>query len=461
MNSDRQQTALRARLWCVIIAAFALAVSSLAQAQTLAPTPGGLDGERTWRTVDEMSAEDRALFDPAINTPRDPAIAYVPAEPYPYTAPYTAEEMGFRSAEFVHISRWPYTLIDVFGVITSSGYINQGASVGYISVPGEPGLDGYIHGSKPGNVYSRWTMYDTFPPESEGAQQLWLPHRTDMENRTKMDYFIYSPTLRRVRRQPQPRRDQRFPDNAQTFDDVLGRDPWEFDWQLLGTDVLYKTIRFPNTRLKITNNVAGQGFVERVAADIKPMGDSYPHYRADGGIDCWVVKATVRQDWLPGYAEQTLVMWLDKYSFYPLRSEKYDAKGQLMMIEVRLAEMQNPARGELGYAAYSSIYWNVEHDLIGFSVHDAHTVRAWTAEEEKMIFTPEFMRRQWLLEPVKSQLLILDPEQFYLRPLLERGKFPNDRNLTVSPVIEARINAQEAAGKLIFESPSAAALAQP
>lgn len=448
MNSERLRGTSRKRPWCTLMAICIVWPAAVAWAASET-------GVAQWRAVEDMSAEDKALFDPATNTPRDAELAYLPAEAYPFSAPYTAEEMGYRSAEFVHISRWPYTLIDVFGVITSSGYINQGASVGYISIPGAPGFEGYLRGTKAGQVYARWTMFDTFPPESEGTQQLWLPYRTDMENRTKMDYFVYSPQMRRVRRQPQPRRDQRFPDNAQTFDDVIGRDPWEFDWQLLGTDVLYETIRFPNTRAKIVDNIAGRGFIERATADIRIMGDSYPHYRDDGGVDCWVVKATVRRDWLPDYAEQTLVLWLDKHTFYPLRSEKYDAKGQLMTIEVRFAEQQNPARGDFGYAALSTVYWNVENDLISYSVHDAHTVRSWTPEEEKMIFTPEFMRRQWLLEPVKSQLLIADPELFYLRPHLYPGKFPGARDPAVPPEIAARIAAQEAAGRLVFVTPGA------
>jgi len=162
-----------------------------------------------WRTVEDLSPEDRALYDPATSTPRDSAIPYIPAETYPFKAPYTSEEMGYRSAEFIHVARWSYSMVDVFGVVTGSGYINQGASVTFITVGGRPGLAGYIHDTKPGEVYSKWTFYDTFPPESEGAQQLWLPYRTDMENRTKMDFFVYSPQtlsgqLADVRRRPGP-----------------------------------------------------------------------------------------------------------------------------------------------------------------------------------------------------------------------------------------------------------------
>jgi hypothetical protein len=416
--------------------------------------------ERSWRSVEELTAEERALYDPARDTPRDSAVPYIPAEPYPFEPPYTAEEMGFRSAEFPHISRWEYAMNDAFGVVTSTGYINQGASVCYVSNGARTGLEGYIHQSTPGEPYSRWTMFDVFPPESEGAQQLWLPYRTNLEHRTKMDYFIYSPQLRRVRRQPEPRRDQRFPDNAQTFDDVLGRDPWELEWQLLGTDVLYRTMRFPNTRSKITLNMGEKGFVERDTASLRLMGDAYPHYRPDGGVDTWVVKATARQDWLPGYGEKFLILWLDKHYFYPLRTEKYDREGKLMMVEVRLAELQNPSMGERGYAAFASVYWNVEHDLLGYSFHDGHQVREWTDEERETLFTPEFMRRQWLVEPVKTQVLVTDPEHFFLRPDVFPDKFPGERNVALSAAIAARVAAQEAAGRLVFETGGAAVAAQ-
>jgi len=412
--------------------------------------------ERTWRTVAELGDEERALFDPETAAARDPSLAYLPAEAWPFQAPYTAEEMGYRATEFVHISRWPHSLIDVFGVITSSGYINQGAGVSYVMQTTPNGFEAYMRGVKAGDVYSRWLIYSMFPPETEAEQQLWIPYRTDAENRTKMDFFVYSPQLRRVRRQPQPRRDQRFPDNAQTFDDVIGRDPWEFDWSLLGADVVHHTIRFPVTRPTVVLN-GPEGFVERKAADIKPMGDHYPHYRADGGIDCWVVKAETRSDLLPDYNEKTLILWLDKQTFYPLRMEKYDRDGKLIMIEVRNAEQENPARGDFGYAARMTLYWDLEHDIMSYSVHDGHRVHEWTAEEQAMIFTPEFMRRQWLYEPIKTQMLIGDPAHFFLRPELYRDRFPEVRRIEMSPALTQRYEAQEAAGQLVFESGGAVA----
>ena len=434
MNSERP--ALRVLLSLVVLAL------SIAAGAT----------EPQWRAVEDMSAADRALFDPARSTARDSALDYVPAEPYPFTAPYTAEEMGFRSAEFIHVSRWPHVMLDVFGVVTPSGYINQGAFVNYAEIYARPGLEGYIRDVQGGEQYSRWLTWSSFPPEEEGAQQLWAPFRTDMKSRKKMDFFIYSPNLRRVRRQPEPRRDQRFPDNAQTFDDVLGRDPWEFDWELLGTDVLHETIRFPVSRPTITVNDGGAGFVERPVGSLRLMGDDFPHYREDGGVDCWVLKATAKPEWLPDYNEKYLVLWLEKNTFYPLRREKYGKDGRLMMIEVRMSRMENAALGDKGYAAWMSIYWNVDYDLLGFSMHDSHIVREWSEEEAAMMFSAEFMRREWLYEPVKSQARLQSPDEVYLRPHLYPDRFPGHRNPTLPPDLTERYAAQEAAGKMVFET---------
>ena len=441
--------------------------------------------ELTWRTVEQMSPADRALYDPNPTKPRDPNIPYIPAAPYPFKAPYTAEEMGYRSAEFPHVPRWPNTLVDAFGMITSSGYINQGVVIVY-SAPTitnttseavcekrcsfwtrirqrnlglsasakrmRTPFEGALREIKPGEIQDRWMQYSTFPPESQDEQQLWIMHRTSPKMANKMDFFVYSAGLRRVRRQPQPRRDQRFPDNAQTFDDVVGRDPWEMEWKLLGTDVLYQTVRFPNTRPEMVLNDNNKGFVKRETSTLKMMGDQYPYYRPDGGVDCWVVMGTIRKEVLPNYNEKFLVLWLDKHSFFPIRTEKYGQNNKLMMIEVRNVRLENPGLKGFGYAAHNTVYWDLEHDIMSYSFHDTHVAHEWTEEQKNMIFTPEFMRREWNFQPLKTQVLLKDPAQAFLRPFLDRGKFPDVRQIELSPQVEARYAAQERAGHLIFET---------
>lgn len=439
---------------CIRAKALAFAGSLLAVAWGSLGIPVATADDGQWRTVEELRPSERERFDPRTDTPRDDEMPYLPAEEYPFEPPYTAEEMGYRSREFVHVSRWPHSMVDVFGVITPSGYTNQAAQVGYIMQETEPGLKGYMHGVEAGETYARWLLYNIFPPDSEGAQELWLPYRTDQDFRTKMDFFVYSPQLRRVRRFPQPRRDQRFPDNAQTFDDVIGRDAWEFEWRLIGVDVLHETVRFPNTRGEITLNDPEQGFVERKTSKFKLMGDSYQHYAEDGGVECWVVSAQAKSRWLPDYNAEKLVYWLDKHNFYPLRIEKYNADGELIFVESRIAAQENPALGDKGYAALITTYWHLPTDLISYSVHDAHRAHAWTEEREDTIFSTDFMRRQWLIEPLKTQALVDSPEEYFMRPQLHRDRFPEHRRIEISDTLAARIRAQDEAGHLVFETSS-------
>ena len=65
---------------------------------------------------------------------------------------------------------------------------------------------------------------------------------------------------------------------------------------------------------------------------------------------------------------------------------------------------------------------------------------------------PDFMRRQWYLDlTLKSQMDVVEPSQFYLRPSLEEGKFPNERPMQIPTEVATRIQAQDAAGRLVFE----------
>src|SRR5439155_20264270 len=54
---------------------------------------------KTWKTLDELSPAERAGLDLRTETPRDPQIPYLPAEPYPFSPPYTEEALGYVAFE--------------------------------------------------------------------------------------------------------------------------------------------------------------------------------------------------------------------------------------------------------------------------------------------------------------------------------------------------------------------------
>jgi hypothetical protein len=412
--------------------------------QPLAETNG------TWKRVSEFSPEERALIDWRAETPRDAAVPYLPAEPYPFEAPFTAEELGYRRMSFSHNARWPHVMADAMGKITRAGYLSQSATVLRVGIfSEEEGVPGQLF-TIPGKDYMRTFYYFTYPAKREGTQGMWIYRRTSKAQKTRFDSFMYSPSLRRVRRSPQPRRDTPMPGSVQSVDDLLARDAWEFSWRILGTDVLYETVRFPVTRPVLTLSRADGTTYDVATADIRIMGEAYPFYTPEGGVECYVLVAEPRREWLPDYAASKLVYWIDKHYSYPLRIEQYDSQGKLLSVQVRLARHDNPALGRDGYANFVSLYWDPRVDLMNYSLHDAHRVLEWTDGEKAVIFSPDFMRRRWLKYHRRTHAVILSPEQFFLRPSLEAGKWPEERPMHLAPDLEARIRAQDTAGHLVF-----------
>lgn len=51
---------------------------------------------------------------------------------------------------------------------------------------------------------------------------------------------------------------------------------------------------------------------------------------------------------------------------------------------------------------------------------------------------------------MKTQATVRRPEECFLRPHLYREKFPEERKLIISPEVEARIQAQDTAGRWVF-----------
>lgn len=168
-------------------------------------------------------------------------------------------------------------------------------------------------------------------------------------------------------------------------------------------------------------------------------------------MQCWVVKARVKEEWLPRYYAATILYWLDQHYFYPLRIEQYDREGRLIFIETRLAKLLNPAMGYKGYGILFNYYWDMPLDYMRYSVHDAHEVREWSKRDQEVFFNPAVLPRKWDFAPLKSQVEVTSTHQFFLRPALDRGKFTQERKLVLPPELEVKIQAQEAAGYLMFE----------
>ncbi len=427
----------------------ALAVLALVWPRPTAAQPPA----KTWKTIDELSAEERAELDLRTDTPRDAQMPYLPAEPYPFTAPYTAEELGYLAFELDTLRpRFSHIWLSVVQSMTADGYIlttlKNNTAILYLP---KDGIGELLHWP-PGQEYMRAFSQFTSPPESDGDQQLWFEYRTDQTFTKKQERYTYRPGLRRIRRQPQPRRDDRFPNNAQSFDDLQGRDPWEFSWKLLGTDVLYFTVRFPNTRPFVTITRPDGSTYDQDTKKLKIMGDTYPAYTADGGVECYVVESMPRPEWLPNYYRRKLIYWIDKHFFCPLRIEQYDQAGKLILVAERLERGEYPEDGRRGYTPLIVLYWTVDLDLMTAGFHDYHKKMNWLDDHGESYFNPEFLRRGWFLSSFKSRGEVVQPDQFYLRPLLYRDKFPEHRHIELSPEVAARVAAQEAAGHIIFET---------
>lgn len=444
------------QVWWVILVSVLMSLigtPSHAERLDLAPPSG-----RAWKLVAEIAPEELKNVALRTDTPRHAQFPYMPAEAYPFTPPYTAEEMGYRLMEFTQRPRWSCMFANHWGSISAQGVLmNPGKSVTFMNYPDPQGVAAEFV-KKPGEEMYRYLNQNTSPPDAEGSQRMTIRYRTDHEHVKKEESFLYSPSIRRVRHQVPFRRQDKFPNQAQTTDDATGRDAWEYTWKFIGTDVLSHTVRFPVTRPTIVLGTKGDGTLREVrTADLKLMGETYPHYTATGGVECYVVEARSREEWLPDYYAPRILYWLEKHSFYPLRIEQYGKDGKLAMVETRISEMFNPALHERGYGPLFVLYWDIGSDLMSYNIRDNHRIKQWSAEETAAFFNPDFMRRQWYLDlSVKSQAGVSHPDMFFLRPPLEADKFPNLRPIQLPAEVAARVNAQEKAGRLVFEIESVA-----
>lgn len=180
------------------------------------PCALGAEGtaQRSWKRLAELSPDELAQLDLGADAPRHPQYPYLPAEPYPFTTPYTPEKMGIRAMEFTQRPRWSCVFANIFGSISHTGFLSiTGQGVGYMAYPPPVGVEAEIT-KQPGEVVYRYLTQHLYPPEAYGSMNLVFRYRTGPEFAKKEDMFFYSPSLRRVRRQKSQRRSDPFPQMA-------------------------------------------------------------------------------------------------------------------------------------------------------------------------------------------------------------------------------------------------------
>lgn len=155
--------------------------SSKSQVQNLKADSFNGDGIRakTWRTLEEIAVEEKAMLDLRVDPPRDPEIPYLPAERFPFVAPYTDEEMGLRSMESPHSPFWNCTLIDIAASVTNTGFMDQRVTIIPILYLPEGGFAEQLYSAKPGQEVYRWLSQSVSPPERYGNQILYVGYRND------------------------------------------------------------------------------------------------------------------------------------------------------------------------------------------------------------------------------------------------------------------------------------------
>jgi len=183
------------------------------------------------------------------------------------------------------------------------------------------------------------------------------------------------------------------------------------------------------------------------------MGDDYPDYTQDGGVPCYVLEGLTNSDFFSP-KHKRLILWVDMYACRELRRERYDLKNNLVAIMERRNRLELKDKGEWGYSILIHLSWDLRTDHMSVNHYDFHrppkTFKV-DPDNPETYFRPNPIAMCSEMFPVPfSTMVFRDPEQFYLRPKLMAGKFPQNRKLHVPGKMLKLIKAQNKADQLVF-----------
>ncbi|GAB7027460.1 outer membrane lipoprotein-sorting protein [Geotalea toluenoxydans] len=418
---------------------------------------------RSWKYVEELSQAEKDYWQIdgrwSHEIPRDKEYPKLPEERYPFKAPYSGEELsalgeaggggtvmcGLQSHSGYHISRTK----DRNGVISKSDTICN--TIRHYKTFAEQ-----LYKFKPGQETGAYLVVVANPPESAGTVSLSKFYKDGPGVSKLEDRWAYLPSLRRVRRISGASGSDYIPGSVATYDDVFLRDFWKYDSKVIGVDILYQAV---NSK--------------------KPYGPIAGPYRADGGIETYVV---LNKPVKNGYYLSHWISWHEKKTGHIIRQEQWDRKGNFKKVSekglsgqvlyfnkliypwsegVKGGLTENGAeRRAILHGGGPEQVWDVEQDVQVYSIPDTPDKKisyekfgnldAYAGKETwKQLFQPQRIENPFV-KPVP--VVKFEAKDFPPTPPLYREKFSKFRKISLPAEILQKIKKDEQSKRGLFKS---------
>ena len=233
------------------------------------------------------------------------------------------------------------------------------------------------------------------PPAVKWQALLNCKYKQTEDYRKTVDWWVYIPALRTVRRLATGDRQDAVGGGDMTYDDVISREVYDEVHTLLGEDILPKS-----------------------AAVTKP-------------VECYVIKSVHKDS---TYYLKKRITWVDKKTFASWREEQYDRKDTL----VRILEKQwTFFEGHIIQPLWND--WNVQRNFRQLMLMKDYKFNAPFIEAE---FSPDYLRKEiyWRRGvSTKDFARIKSLKDLPEKPPLLRDRFTDERTIILPEELEKEI----------------------
>lgn len=379
-----------------------------------------------WKQVKWSPNRDKSwveLKKPITEGPRHPKYPWLPAEEFPFTEPFTGEEIAFRSAETYFFGT--YDISFVSRRTNKRGHmIERYAVAKYQKTADYKDVIYPDRGLKPGECWFRILQIYETPPETRAQGFLVKIYKEDPENVHHPDYWMYLPAIKRLRRMGSGDKEDDVTGADISWDDLYMRQAWDDTHKLIGTDCIFEG------ETMYENTLGRPEIWANHTSPYKKHGDSYYY-------ECYVIESKSKD---PKYYLSRRLAWVEKETFLKIREEQYDRKGDLFRIYDWHLYAKIPSEGsptskesrEQGGYMLAHLGFTVPLDhRTGVEVDEADVDYGWTLrtpDNGNVWYNPQQMTKERFWKPRSRIPSIKSASELRPMPPLFLDKFPTYRN---------------------------------